>query len=147
MNTIIETNDEKLVFGEYVGACWNCAGKCVGKINGNYLFSLEGKCIGHFNNEKELYDCQTNNYIGELALIFEYKKDGVFVTSLEKEEKEENEDGKIVSYNEYERMLVNPCKTNMKDESFKCFGNDEGFIDESILIAINVPEGYKDFEI
>lgn len=138
MNTIIETNDEKLAFGEYIGTCWNCAGKCVGKINGRYLFSTEGKCIGHFNDEKELYDCQTKKYIGELALIFEYKKDGEFVTSLEKEES-------IVNYNEYERMIVNPCKTNMKDESFSCFQTDDSLIDAPTHFAINVPEGYKDF--
>lgn len=141
MNTIIETNDEKLAFGEYVGTCWNCAGKCVGKINGKYLFSTEGKCIGHFNDEKELYDCQTHKYIGELAEIHQNAE------SLKTKIYLGKGDTPFDHYNEFERMIVALNKTELQDEFFECFSKDEGFIDESILIAINLPEGYKDFEI
>jgi len=136
----MEFSNEKFKLGEYVGFCWNCEGNIVGKVNGKYLYSSEGKCIGHFNENAELYDCTTHKYIGELTVIYQYIQSNKTVTSLKI-------DAPVSSYNEFERMIVNANKIGLQDETFGCFGHDDGFDDNSICIAINVPEGYKDFVI
>lgn len=135
-----QINNERIAIGEYVGFCWNCAGRCVGKINGKYLFANDGKCIGHFNDKAELYDCKTGKYIGELAVIYQYMQEGKIVLTLEK-------NNSVLSYNKFERMIKNPKKSELQDKSFTCCGDAKEFANATDCIAIDVLDGYIDYTV
>ena len=124
--------------------CHNCAGEIVGLIHGDFLYSASGDCIGQFNAEKELYNCE-KHYIGELTTIYVDAKT-LKTAMVEKELLNIEKDSTIYPV---ERVLVDLAKKGKRDNSTKCTQASGKFSTElyETTRLVNVPVGYEDFEI